>query len=103
MRTLFEIIESAKVGETTTHEECLYALLAYASLAYFDRRALQQLAFKPSRFRTPQSESEESFRRWKTALAKSPKDWLGHGNDPANVECRQRVQKARQLLDNLSK
>ena len=99
MRTLLEIIESAKVGESTTHEECLYALLAYASLAWFDEHALHQLAFEPSKWRTPQGEAEESFRRWKTALAKSPKDWLGPGNDPANEECRWRVRAARRLVE----
>ena len=72
MRTLFEIIEAAKAGEPTTHDECLYALLAYASLAYFDESALRKLAFEPSKFRTPQREAEESHRRWKMALDKSP-------------------------------
>ena len=99
MRTLFEIIEAAKIGEPTTHEECLYALLAYASLAYFDESALRKLAFEPSKFRTPEREAEESHRRWKTALEKSPKDWLGPSNDPANEGCRQRVRMARRIFD----
>lgn len=99
MRTLFEIIEDAKIGNSTTHEECLYALLAYASLAHFDSSALRQLAFEPSKFRTPERQAEESFRRWKTALAKSPKEWLGPSNDPADEECRARVRMARRLFD----
>mgnify|MGYP001589394393 CR=1 FL=1 len=98
MRTLFDIIEAAKIGEPTTHEECLYALLAYSSLAQFDSLALRQLAFKQSQFRTPAQQAEESFKRWKKALAKSPKDWLGQSNDPANDECRTRVKMARQLF-----
>lgn len=102
MRTLFEIIEAAKVGEPTTHDECLYALLAYSGLSHFDSAALRHLAFEPSRFRTPQSEAEESFRRWKTALAKSPTDWLGPSNDPANTECRERVMLARRLFDKVA-
>jgi hypothetical protein len=102
VRTLFEIIEDAKVGDPTTHEECLYALLAYASLVHFDSRALRMLAFEPSKFRTPEREAEESHRRWKTALAKSPKDWLGPSNDPANEECRQRVRLARRLFDKVA-
>jgi hypothetical protein len=102
MRTLFEIVEAAKIGDPTTHEECLYALLAYAGLAHFDSRALAELAHEPSRFRTPMSEAEESFRRWKTALNKSPRDWLGPSNDPANEECRQRVRLARKLFDKVA-
>jgi hypothetical protein len=99
MRTLFEIIEAAKIGEPTTHEECLYALLAYASLAYFDEHALRQLAFQPSKFLTAERQAEESHRRWKTALDKSPKDWLGPNNDPATEECRKRVRMARAIFD----
>lgn len=103
MRTLFEIIEAAKVGEPTTHEECLYALLAYAGLAYFDSSALRMLAFDPpSKFRTPEREAEESHRRWKAALDKSPKDWLGPSNDPANEACRRNVRLARKLFDKIT-
>ncbi len=99
MRTLFDIIEAAKIGDPTTHDECLYALLAYSSLAHFDEQALRQLAFKPSVFRTLDREAQESFTRWKTALGKSPKEWLGPTNDPANAECRERVRLARRVFD----
>jgi hypothetical protein len=99
LRTLFEIIEAAKVGEPTTHDECLYALLAYSALSHFDSSALRKLAFEPSKFRTPDGEAEESHRRWKMALEKSPKDYLGPNNDPANPECRDRVKLARRLFD----
>ena len=99
MRTLIEIVEAAKVGEPTTHDECLYALLAYGSLSYLDSSALRRLAFEPSKFRTPEREAEESHRRWKAALDKSPKEWLGPSNDPANAECRERVKLARRLFD----
>ncbi|MGH7180295.1 MAG: hypothetical protein ACREJC_23150 [Tepidisphaeraceae bacterium] len=102
MRTLSDIIEAAKIGEPTTHEECLYALLAYSGLAYFDSSALRHLAFEPSKFRTPEHQAEESFQRWKMALAKSPKDWLGPSNDPANEECRERVRLARRLFDKVT-
>lgn len=102
MRTLFEIVEAAKVGEPTTHEECLYALLAYSGLSHFDHHALVRLAFNPSNFQTPQIQAEESHRRWKLALAKSPKEWLGPNNDPANPECQKRVRLARRLFDKIS-
>ncbi len=102
MRSLFDIVEAAKVGDPTTHEECLYALLAYSGLSYFDESALRKLAFEPSKFRTPQGEAEESFRRWKVALERSPKDWLGPSNDPANEECRERVRMARRLFEKVA-
>lgn len=103
MRTLFEIIEAAKIGDPTTHDECLYALLAYAGLAYFDEAALRRHAFDPpSKFRTPQRDAEESHQRWKMALGKSPKDWLGPNNDPASNECRQRVRLARGVFDKIA-
>ncbi len=102
MRTLFEIIEAAKVGEPITHDECLYALLAYSGLSHFDASALRHLAFEPSKFRTPQYEAEESHRRWKLALDKSPKDWLGPNNDPANESCRARVRLARRVFEKVA-
>lgn len=101
MRTLFEIVEAAKVGDTTTHEECLYALLAYAGLAHFDSSALRKRAYEPSRLFDAEHDAEESHRRWKTALDKSPKEWLGPNNDPANPECRKRVLMARRLFDKI--
>ncbi len=102
MRTLGEILDAAKEGAPTTHDECLYALLAYSSLAYFDSSARRQLAFEPSTIRTPERQAEESHRRWKTALEKSPRDWLGRSNDPANEECRARVRLARRLWDKVA-
>ncbi len=99
MRTLFEIVEAAKANQPTTHEECLYALLAYSGLSYFDSSSLQHLAFEPSRFRTPEREAEESHRRWKMALNKSPKDWLGWNNDPKNPDCQRFHEVALKLFD----
>lgn len=102
MRTLLEIVDAAKIGEPTTHEECLYALLAYSGLSTFDTSAMRRLAYEPSPFRTPEIQTEESRRRWKMALAKSPREWLGPGNDPANEECRERVKLARRVFDKVA-
>jgi hypothetical protein len=99
MRTLSEIIDAAKSGEPTMHEECLYALLVCENLSCFDLRSLQRLAFEQPKFQTAENEAEESFKRWKLALEKSPKDWLGPNNDPTNEECRRRVKMARRLFD----
>lgn len=99
MRTLHEIVEAAKDGRYTAGEELLYAALALSALQYFDQHALFQLAHEPSRFRTPAREAAESFRRAKTALAKSPKEWVGWNNDPANPDYQRSRRTAKALAD----
>ena len=101
MRTLSEIIDSAKDGSETTHEECLYALLAYSALHYFASSSLRRLAHEPSRFRTVEGEAEADFKRFKVALAKSPKEFVGWNNDPANPEHVKFVKMGRKLVDKL--
>lgn len=85
MRTLFEIIESAKSGGRPEYDELRYALCALDSLSTFDRMDTRRPANVGSEIR-----AEESFRRWKTALGKSPKDWLGPENDPDSAEVQER-------------
>ena len=85
MRTLLEIIESAKDGEMPTHEECYWAMLALDALLYFDHHDMQNLTQRPQNIlNNPQFYVEEQFKRHKTAFSKSPKDWVGPNNDPAN-------------------
>lgn len=87
MRTLSQIIDAAKDGCETTHEECLYALLAMCGLQWFDHQALMQLWQRPeSNIISPEFQYSESFSRFKTALGKSPKEWLGWSNDPQNPD-----------------
>lgn len=103
MRTLSEIIDAAKVGGETTHEELLYALLAYSALHYFDNHAIARLAEKKdSKFITPEQEHEESFRRFKAALGKSPKEYVGWNNDPKNPEHVRFVNMGRKLVDKMA-
>lgn len=71
MRTLSEIIDAAKDGSETTHEECLYALL-------------------------------EEFQRFKLALSKDPKSYVGWNNDPKNPEHVKFVKMGRKLIDKLA-
>ena len=85
MKTLGEIIESAKDGIKPDHEECYWAMLALEALSVFDSRSLQRLASgEPTKFMTADWHFKESWNRWKRALAKSPKEWVGPNNDPAN-------------------
>lgn len=102
MRNLSEIIDAAKEGRETPEVELLYALLAYSALHYFDHHALQRLAHEPSKLSNPQREYEEAFRRFKMALNKSPKEFMGWNNDPANPDCRRRYALGKRLIDKLA-
>jgi hypothetical protein len=44
-------------------------------------------------------EWEEEFRRFKTALTKSPKEWIGWDNDPSNPEYVKRIKVGRKFVD----
>jgi hypothetical protein len=87
MRTLYEIIESAKSGEMPTHDECYWSVLALDALGTFDRMSFHRLV----EGKIPAMvEYEESFNRIKRALNVSPKDWVGPNNDPSNVDYQKR-------------
>lgn len=91
MRTLGEIIESARNGDKPSHEECYWAMLALDSLQNFDQHALMDLAgLERNRWDNclvgVEAKAEQSFERVKRALKASPKDWVGWENDPANPD-----------------
>jgi hypothetical protein len=99
MRTLFEIIDSAKSGEMPTHEECYWAMLAFSALHFFDHHDLEKLARheketgKANNLLGAMFYSEESLRRFQVALNKSPKDYMGKADDPSNpdVQARRKI------------
>ena len=88
MRNLSEIIEAVKTDQEVTEEELRYGLLAISSLLSFDHRQLREELTKEPRsakvFRD--LKAEDSFNRYRNALNKSPKEWLGWGYDPKNPE-----------------
>lgn len=88
MRTLFEIVESAKDGDMPTHEECLYGMLAYEFLMNMDHRNLREalLSGKELPKVLRELKVENSFKTYKSALNSSPKEWLGWDKDPANPD-----------------
>ena len=100
MKTLFEIIDSAKDGKMPTLEECYYAMLALSALHFFDHRILQGLD-KPKHQKEwwIKLQAEESFKRFKVALDKSPKDYVGWENDPANPDYQKRRNIGRKIMD----
>ena len=99
MRTLGEIISAAKIGEPVTHEEALYALLAYDILSTFDHMAVRKMV------RDCVEEAvhvhKDLFQRWKRALVLPPKTYLGPRNDPANPDVVRRVKISRKIVDKL--
>jgi hypothetical protein len=86
MRTLSEIIESAKDNNMPSHEECYWAMLCYESMLNIDHRALREalLNEKPIQEFIRKLKAENSFNMYKNALNKPPRDFLGPSNDPSN-------------------
>jgi hypothetical protein len=104
MRTLFEIVDGAKDGNMPTHEECYWAMLALSALHYFDHSNLRTLCFKETT--NPiinKLKAEESFKRFQAALNKSPKEWVGWNNDPANLEYQRMRKIGANILNKVSK
>jgi hypothetical protein len=105
MRTLYEIIAATRDGERPEYDELRYAVCALESLSTFDGMAFRKLATaerdgqKPFLTRSAVFQYEEHFRRHKTALAKSPKDWVGWNNDPDNPEFLERRKSSIRLFD----
>jgi hypothetical protein len=100
MRSLSEIIDAAKSNSSASEEELRYALVALEGLSVFDRTFLIRFAGDdPPSSLCCKMEATESFRRFKTALAKDPKEWLGPNNDPANPEYQRRRSIALKIFD----
>jgi hypothetical protein len=74
-------------------------MLALSALQHFDREALRRIATAPGIINNAEFQSSESFRRMKSALAQSPKDFVGPENDPANREYQRLRTGALNMLD----
>lgn len=106
MRTLGEIIESAKDGFEPTKDELLYALLAMSALHHFDHRHIMETVTHPNWVSDDWSRqmwADESFNRFKLALNTDPQTWLGWGNDPKNPDYQKMRRAASKLLDKVMK
>ena len=84
MRTLSEILTSAKDGEKPNHDECYWAMLALSALNHFNYSALERLTKNTGGPFGADFQLEEAFNREKAALNKSPQEWVGWNNDPSN-------------------
>lgn len=103
MRTLNEIVEMCKGNERLDYDELRYALLVYVSMMNRDHRKLRDtLLAKESRPEFIRKiEAENSFNMYKTALNKSPKEYLGWNNDPENPEYQKFHKMGSKLVDRL--
>lgn len=95
MRTLHEIIEAIKSNQETTHEECLYSVLVLEALWGFDSRTVMR------HLEIPEFMRNESFRRAKFCLNKSPQEWLGWDHDPKNPVYQKTRERNIKIFENL--
>ena len=105
MRTLSEIIEMVKCNKRPDYDELKYALLTYVSMMNNDHNQLKRelLSEKRSSAFIRKLEAENSFNMYKTALNKSPKEYLGWNNDPENPEYKKFHKIGNKLVDKLIK
>jgi len=98
MKSLFELIEDCKLNEPVDGQELRYAVIALTTL-------LNMASSKLMRFCTKDISSldkmqiENFFNANRSAINKSPKDWLGWDNDPANPEYQSFHKMATNIVD----
>jgi hypothetical protein len=95
MRTLDEIIEETKDGGRPEYDELRYALVAMCGLHWFVYNNLLDLAerertgkYNPKMFGLEWA-SNERFKNFKTAMAMSPKEYVGDSFDPDSDTCKE--------------
>ncbi len=103
MRTLFEIIESAKDGYMPTHEECYWAMLAFSSMLNIDHNNYfnELMNNKPTPDFIKKNKARNSHLMYHNALNVSPKDWLGSFGDPSNSEYQRFRTVSKKVWDNI--
>ena len=107
MRKILEIIIDAKDGKIPNHEECYYALLAYASFSNFLERDFINI---------DESEKKDSSILLRAKLASSkmreramafrnqtPIDWLGELHNPLTASGKRFSDMGNKIIDNALK
>jgi len=103
MRTLYEIIDSAKDGEMPSHEECYWAMLALSNVLNMDHMHLRDELSKPTTneaFR--KFKIDNSFYFYKGAMEKDPQVWLCPNEDPRTEEYQRRRKIGIALIDKIA-
>lgn len=85
MRDLVDIIEACKLNEKPSVDELRYAVIALASLDNLAMGVLMD-SYRDDTRPLGKTRIEDIYKAHNTALNKSPKEWLGWGNDPENPE-----------------
>lgn len=104
MRTLYEIIEDVKDNKKPDYEEIRYALLVYNFLFSMDHINLRKELLSENRSSEfiRKMKADNSFNMAKTALNKSPKEYIG-SDDPENPEYQKRRAIGNKLFDKIAK
>lgn len=104
MRTLYEIVESAKDGEKPDYDELLYSLLVYSSMFGLEHRQLREelMRDKPQPQFLRDMKLKNSFDMYKGALNKSPKEYLGWNSDPEKPDYKRMRSAGKKAIDKLS-
>ena len=100
MRTLSDILEDVKSGGKPDYDELYYSVLAMEALMVFNNSDMRRLTRIPGPI--IKMTATESFRRFKEALEKNPKEWVGWNNDPGNPEFQKRRQAAISLVKKIA-
>jgi hypothetical protein len=85
MNDLSVIIENCKLNKEVGNDELKYAVIALTSLMNMSMSTLRNF-YKNDMKIFEKMRLENIHNAYSKALNKSPKDWLGWDNDPANPE-----------------
>ena len=105
MKTLGEIIETAKSGGRPEYDELRLAVCAMDMLMTFDRQAIWKLAEGEQKGKKPILvwsslwQRDENFTRVKRAMARDPKSYLGPNYDPDSPAVQERRRISIAIMD----
>lgn len=96
VRNLIDIVEDVKDGNRPDYEELRYALLVYVSMFNIEHRQLREVLMREG------AQPKNSFDMYKSALNKSPKEWLGWANDPENPDYQKLRKAGNKVIDKVA-
>jgi hypothetical protein len=105
LRNLSEIIEECKTNGKPDYEELRYSVLVLISMLNIDHSKLKEALAreKESPKFIKDLQLKNSHDMYRTALSKSPKEYLGWNNDPENPEYQKFHKLGNKLIDKVIK
>lgn len=103
-RTLSSILEAVRSNETVPAGELALAVLMLDHLLTFDHRDLRGVCIGEESKRREvirKMTAEESHRRLRVALERTPREWLGPENLPSSPEFQRRRRIANKLVSRI--